>query len=228
MQTFASHGVPSLELVRWYLEQPLPPLSERDERYTRPPTIAWALEQAGLQRFDLDVAACRESHHARQWYGLDHPAGPRSGLRLEWWGNSFGNVPFSQWAHWIATAWLWFLTGVSFRSHAMILPNDRTEQAPWQDLVEPFRDDRGPWLRTRYLAQRTKYSGPGMKGRVISNKTKKGGSPFFSSVLLVWSRHPRPVVDLPVREWRARTAPIPRGLTDTVLSVGPRFARSTP
>ena len=228
-QSFAHAGTPPLELVRWFLAQPLPPLSDRDERYTTKPTIRWVLEQAQLERFDLDVAACRESHHARDYFGLDHPRGPRDGLALTWNGHSFGNVPFTQWAHWIAKAWLEFLTSPTFRSHAMILPNDRTEQLAWQQLVEPFRDDRGPWLRTRFLAQRTKYSGPGMKGRVISNRSKKGGSPFFSSVLLLWSRSPRPsVVDLGRASGLSGPVPL-RPLSHAVLPRrGSSYARRSP
>lgn len=227
VRTFA-HGAPSLELVRWYLDQPLPPYQARDERYTTPDTKRWVLEQAGVPRFDLDVAACRESHLARDWYGIDHPRGPRDGLALPWHGDNFGNVPFSQWGHWIAKAWWEFLTRPSFRSHAMIIPNDRTEQAPWQDLVEPVRDDCGPWLRSRYMRGRTKYSAPGMNGRAISNSSKKGGSPFFSSVLLMWSRRPRrSVLNLVAREQAARPRPVPlRPFSHAVLPrEGSSYAR---
>lgn len=181
--------IPALRVIETYLAAPLMRAVPADERYTTPSTRAFCLEKLGRgMTYDLDVAACRESHLASQWYGLDHPKPEhRNGLEAPWSGHSFGNVPFSQWGHWLATAWLNFCATPAFRTHSMILPNDRTEQEPWHDLVEPFRDGRGP-ISLHYMKQRTKYSAPGLRGAIIKNADKTGGSPFFSSCLLIFRR----------------------------------------
>lgn len=168
---------PSIELLERYFSEPLPALTSKDERYTMPETKVWALEQLGLKRYTLDVAACRRAHVAPKFYGLDVG---RNGLALEWPGDSFGNIPFSQWAHWIAKAWFEFLFCPRFRTHSMLLPNDKTEQPGWQDLVEPFRE--GDHMRARFAPSRHRFSAPGLRGREMK------GSPFFGCVLLCWSR----------------------------------------
>lgn len=177
MKSFARRGAPAVELLEAYFRQPLPPLTSRDERYTMPDTKAWALEQLGLKRYTLDVAACRRAHVAPKFYGLDVGL---NGLAEPWPGDSFGNIPFSQWAHWIAKAWFEYLFCPTFRTHSMLLPNDKTEQPGWQDLVEPFRE--GEHMRARFAPSRHRFSAPGRRGRALK------GSPFFGCVLLVWSR----------------------------------------
>lgn len=178
-KTFARGRAPALDLLERYFAQPLPALTSKDERYTMATTKAWALEQLGLKRWTLDVAACKRAHVAPKFYGLDVG---RNGLALEWPGDSFGNIPFSQWAHWIAKAWFEFLFCPAFRSHSMLLPNDKTEQPGWQDLVEPFRDVAGGHLVSRFAPSRHRFSAPGLRGK------KMKGSPFFGCVLLCWSR----------------------------------------
>ncbi len=172
---------PTIATLERYLRAPLPALSPKDERYTRPDMMAFSRGVAGVRRFDLDVAACRESHHAPTWYGLDNPRPEfRDGLAGKWFGHSFGNVPFTQWAHWVATAWLQLLGCALFRSHTMVLPNDKTDQDAWQDLVEPYRFRRE--LQLHFPRGRTRYSAPRLKGRAMK------GSPFFGSAVLVWRR----------------------------------------
>lgn len=160
----------------------------KDHRFTTRSTRRWCLEQFGLKRYTLDVAACRESHLAPEWFGPDHPEqSNRDGLARTWWGDVWCNEPFSDWVTWLEYSWLQFLTAPALRSVSFLMPNDKTEQPTWQTLVEPYANRPGSPLFCRFLPRRTKFSAPGLRGRVISNAEKNGGSPFFGCVLLYWS-----------------------------------------
>lgn len=152
-----------------------------DERYTTRETIAWCMERAGVDAFDLDVAACEESHHAPRFYTKAD-----DGLKRPWDAERIWcNPPYSDIEPWIAKAWAeWHDTPSRFvdRTIAMLIPATRTEQPWWQRDVEPRRDGRG-WrvLWTYNLPGRTAFARPGSGG------VGQSGAPF-GCVLLVWRR----------------------------------------
>lgn len=154
--------------------------NELDERYTLRTDIAWALKRVGAEAFDLDVAACAESHLAAKFYTKAD-----DGLTKPWLGWVWCNPPFSDIAPWVERAWEVINDCLGI---AMLLPASRTEQQWWQRLVEPYRDGKGDQhpsgarLETHFLPGRTRFGLPG-------NPRGDGvGSPPFGCVLLIWRR----------------------------------------
>lgn len=150
-----------------------------DERYTTRETIAWCIERAGVEAFDLDVAACAESHHAPRYFTKAD-----DGLRRAWSGRVWCNPPYSDIAPWVSKAWASIRdSGASVI--AMLIPATRTEQGWWQRDVEPFRDRHAACdyatLRAHFLPGRTSFARPGSGG------VGQSGAPF-GCVLLVWRR----------------------------------------
>lgn len=146
-----------------------------DERYTLREDVQWALGRVGVERFDLDVAACEESHHASVYWTKED-----NGLKQPWWGNVWCNPPYSNIAPWVKRAW-WMLEHGEALTVAMLLPASRTEQPWWQKLIEPHRD-RSPRLTSHFLPGRTRFGLPG-------NPLGIGvGSPPFACVLLIFRR----------------------------------------
>lgn len=162
------------------------PENAPDERYTLTETDLWCRKKAGVQDWDLDVAACEESHLALTWYG--HGSyGFINGLLRPWSGRVWCNPPWSNIEPWVEKAWREIL---HCQVIAMLLPANRTEQPWFQTFVEPFREGRKPalieGLTTHFLPGRTKFGHPGNPNAVGV------GSPPFGSMLLVWTRAPRP------------------------------------
>lgn len=156
--------------------QRLPTEAEIDERYTTRATVEWCLKRAGLLRFTLDVAACRESHHADAWFSKAD-----DGLTQAWFGDVWCNPPYSDIEPWVRRAITSVTVEGSARSVSMLIPANRTEQVWWQRLIEPIRD-RSPLLRSYFLPGRTRFGHPG-------NPEGVGvGSPPFGCVLLVFRR----------------------------------------
>lgn len=144
-----------------------------DERYTLRETLAWCAEKAGVSAFDLDVAACEESHVAPEWFGAE-----QNGLLQSWHGRVWCNPPYSNIGPWVAKAWMEYSDG-NTRQIAMLLPANRTEQPWWQKHVEQQRES-GLGLTTHFLPGRVRFGMPG-------NPEGIGvGSPPFGCVLLVW------------------------------------------
>ncbi len=160
------------------LDLPAPALGE-DERYTTRDTIAWCKQMAGVAMFDLDVAACEESHHADVFYTVES-----DGLSQPWFGRCWCNPPYSNIAPWVDRAWAAIHSphGGANRADvvAMLIPGNRTEQKWWQFHIEPHRD-RGGLLRSHFLPGRTAFARPGSGG------VGQSGAPF-GCVLLVWRR----------------------------------------
>jgi DNA N-6-adenine-methyltransferase (Dam) len=152
---------------------------ESDERYTTRETLQWCMATAGVDAFDLDVAACDEAHCAPEWYDV-----VTDGLKQRWHGLVFCNPPFSDCGAWVTKAWqAWYRDDVDVI--ALLLPANRTEQPWWQEDIESLRDGRegecSP-LRTHFLPGRVRFGHPG-------NREGVGvGSPKFGCVLLVWRR----------------------------------------
>lgn len=158
---------------------PLKPL-DLDSRYTLRHTLDWCKRVAGVDAFDLDVAACAEAHAARVYFTVDD-----DGLAQVWRGRVWCNPPYSDIGPWVAKAWASMLAGTA-DVIAMLLPATRTEQPWWSEDVEPFRDRgasrEGVLLTAHFLPGRQAFGIPG-------NPLGVGvGSPPFGCVLLVWRR----------------------------------------
>lgn len=173
-------------------------LEPNDERYTLAETKVWCLEKMHLKRYDLDVAACPESHLAPKWFGLQLDGGHLrrgafiDGLTQRWWGDVWANIPFSNCRAWVEKAMLEWSLG-HCRSISMLLPNDKTEQEFWHELIAPHRDRRGSPLRTFEMKGRTKFSAPGLNGQPMRTAVSfrgghRTGSPFWGCYLLGWHR----------------------------------------
>ncbi len=157
------------------IELPAPTLGE-DERYTTRETIEWCKQRAGVEAFDLDVAACEESHWAPRFFTKSD-----DGLQQDWSAQRIWcNPPYSDIAPWVAKAWAEF-NAEPRRIIAMLIPANRTEQRWWQRDVEPWRDRAVDGLRSYYLPGRTAFARPGSGG------VGQSGAPF-GCVLLVWRR----------------------------------------
>ena len=150
------------------------PTADIDRRYTTRDTMALCMRLAGVDAWDLDVAADEESHWAPNWYDVE-----RDGLTQPWTGRVWCNPPFSDIAPWVAKAWLERGSNV-VKTIAMLLPCNRTEQPWWQKDVEPYRE--GNLLRSHFLPGRVKFGHPGNRDGIGV------GSPPFGCVLLVWGR----------------------------------------
>jgi hypothetical protein len=151
-----------------------------NQRYTIRRAIEWCKRTAGVTEYDLDVAACEESHHAHLWYGV-----AENGLSLPWFGDVFCNPPWDDIEPWVQKAWAEFERprgpeGDSLlASISMLLPGDRTHRPWWRMLVEPVRD-RGGVLTVHFAPERFPYGGPGNPEGIGAPE------PNFTSCLLVW------------------------------------------
>ncbi len=173
-------------------------VEDENQRFTTRETLDWCEDVAGVDGWDLDVAACEESHKGPCWYGwkpskeFSAASGIKTldnGLNMPWFGQVWCNPPFDDVWAWVDKAWL-EMQAERCDVVALLMPANRTEQAGWQTSVEPWRDGRdesatmsqGVSLSTHFLPGRTKFGHPG-------NPEGVGvGSPPFGCVLLVWRR----------------------------------------
>lgn len=167
---------------------------EVDDRGTDPAFIASLEDRFG--RFTLDVAAAPHNAKAESYYTRDD-----DGLDREWFGRVWCNPPYSDCGAWVRKAWEeWNGSGIPLDTYrifhgsedprdaeliVMLLPANRTEQAWWQDLVEPYRDRPGTPLRVEFLRGRMRFDRPGW------TKPEKGDRPPFGCVLLIWQEADR-------------------------------------
>lgn len=145
--------------------------TERDNLGTDPMLFAKLNERFG---FTLDVAATPANAKCRRFYTLED-----DGLTQPWTGRVWCNPPYSAIASWVAKAWQEHELGCELI--VMLLPANRPEQAWWQDLVEPHRDN-GSGLRTEFLRGRPRFVLPGAE--TIGPNER----PPFGCVLLIWER----------------------------------------
>lgn len=142
-----------------------------DDRATTAEVFAPLAERFG--GFSIDVAAAAHNTKCERYYTLDD-----DGLAQSWAGERvWCNPPYSSIAPWVAKAWAEHRTAEVI---VMLLPANRTEQAWWQDLVEPYRDRPGSALRTEFIAGRLRFMAAG-KSTVGANER-----PPFGCVLLIW------------------------------------------
>jgi hypothetical protein len=145
-------------------------IDEVDDRRTTDETFDECRSLAGVEEFDLDAAASIESSRGRRHYDIE-----TDGLASAWFGNVWCNPPYSGLDAWVTKAERWkFYCNVI----AMLLPANRTEQAWWQDLIEPGRRDGS--IDVYFLARRRRFDRPGW------TKPAKGDRPPFGLCLVVW------------------------------------------
>lgn len=121
--------------------------------------------------FTLDVAASPENALCKRFYTIWD-----DGLAQSWMGERvWCNPPYSNIRPWVEKM---------VRSEAelvvMLLPANRTEQAWWQDIIEPRR---GPIIETRFLRGRLRFDTPDHD----YSAQPKGNRPPFGVVLVIWS-----------------------------------------
>lgn len=145
-----------------------------DSRATHPSVFAPLNDRF---QFSIDVAA--SAHNAKcerfvtkEQDGLAHPW---SGERV------WCNPPYSRIRNWVEKAWEEWRSPNPPEAIVMLLPANRTEQAWWQDLIEPFRDRTDSTLRTEFIRDRIRFVREGARA-VLPNER-----PPFGCVLLIWS-----------------------------------------
>ncbi len=165
---------------------------EQDQRFTLARTMDWVRWITGVDRFDVDPAACKESHWGEVWYSAR-----QNGLVKPWYrpmarGTStvFVNPPFSDIEPWIKRSWR--AIGGECALIAMLIPASRTEQPWWQKLVEPWRDRQPRKLDNGVHASLRSHFPPDGRTRFGHPGNPHGfgvGSPPFTCVLLVWEHN---------------------------------------
>lgn len=123
-------------------------------------------------RFTLDAAASAHNAKLPRYFSIE-----RSGLLHSWAGERvWCNPPYSDIGPWVRKAWA---EQEAAELIVMLVPANRTEQAWWQDNIEPHRDHGGP-LRVEFLRGRLRFIRPG--------RTEVGPNerPPFGCALLVW------------------------------------------
>lgn len=149
------------------------PRPEVDDRATSPEVFDPLNERF---RFTIDVAASAENAKCERYYSIKN-----DGLEQCWYGERvWCNPPYSNIRPWVEKAWAeWPYAELI----VMLLPQNRTEQAWWQELVEPRRDQLGyEDLRTEFLPGRLRFIAPG------ATEIRPNERPPFGCVLLIWER----------------------------------------
>lgn len=147
---------------------------EPNERFTPRALIA---DLHRFNQFTVDAASNPKSPAARVigrfWTKED------DGLEESWRGERvFVNPPFDACEEWVEKASREFAAGCELI--VMLLPAVRTEQSFWQDWIEPFRDQPGSPIRTKFLRGRTSFGYPN------DPEGEHSGSPEFGCVLVTW------------------------------------------
>lgn len=142
-------------------------LDHVDERIT-PAEIFDPLNRRHL--FSLDAAASASNTKCLRYYDAQ-----TNGLAHSWAGERvWCNPPYSNLPAWVEKAWESTLMGGA-HVVVMLLPSNRTEQAWWQQFIEPFRERH---VSTVFLRGRRRFGWP--EGRVVP---KKGDRPPFGLVV---------------------------------------------
>ena len=127
--------------------------------------------------FTLDVAASAENALTKNYYDIR-----ADGLARPWSGIVWCNPPYSNLAAWATKAYMEIKCEGGPRTIVMLLPANRTEQAWWQDWIEPER--QAGRVETRFLRGRLRFDTP----EVDYSKKPKGNRPPFGCVLVIWRR----------------------------------------
>ena len=158
------------------------PLDEVDDRGTPPELFAELSERFGP--FTIDVAAA--PHNAKCDNYITRAMDPY--MHSPWYPTPNGNrptaiawcnPPYSDLRAWVKKAWDQWDSG-QMKRIVMLVPANRTEQAWWQDWVEPYRDKQNGPLRTEFFRGRTRFIKPGQ------TEIKANERPPFGCALLIW------------------------------------------
>lgn len=153
-------------------------LDQVDDRGTDAVFFAGLYER--FEGFTLDVAAAPHNAKCPVFYTRED-----DGLLQPWYGRVWCNPPYSDLRAWVQKAWNeWWEPGGP-RLIVMLVPANRTEQAWWQDLVEPDRDSPGSCLRVEFIRSRLRFDRP------AAEIGPKGDRPPFGCCLLIWQLPPR-------------------------------------
>lgn len=147
------------------------PLDKVDDRRT--PRSLWEPlnEEFG---FTLDAAASVENALCARYYTVTD-----NGLAQPWNGVVWCNPPYSNLAAWVEKA-NWAIWNKTAETVVMLLPANRTEQAWWQDWIEPAR--RRGEIEVRFLRGRLRFDTPDHD----YTKQPKGNRPPFGVCLVIW------------------------------------------
>lgn len=127
-------------------------------------------------RFTLDAAASAANAKCERYFTRED-----DGLRQSWGGGRIWcNPPYSDLRTWVTKAWVEYADGCELI--VMLLRANRTEQAWWQDLVEPGLRAQRPDFHVEFLRGRPRFIRP---SAVIG---PKGDRPPFGCCLLIWER----------------------------------------
>lgn len=127
--------------------------------------------------FTIDVAASAHNTKCERFYSVED-----DGLAQSWSGERvWCNPPYSDIRPWVEKAWDAWVNGGAERI-IMLLPANRTEQAWWQDCVEPSRDGRrfNAGFTVEFLRGRLRFIAPGADGIGPNER------PPFGCCLLIW------------------------------------------
>jgi len=148
-----------------------------DNRRTPPELYGLLYAEFG---FTVDVAASADNAKCATYYTAEDDGSDPS---WSWIGERvWCNPPYSNIGAWVEKAWVQSKQGCQLI--VMLVPANRTEQAWWQDLVEPFRDQPNGRLTVRFLRGRLRFDRPGW------TKPAKGDRPPFGCCLLIWDAAP--------------------------------------
>ncbi len=121
--------------------------------------------------FTLDAAASEANALLERYYSRAD-----NGLAQSWKGERvWCNPPYSEIRPWVEK-----MVASGARLVVMLLPANRTEQAWWQDYIEPLR--RAGRIETRFLRGRLRFDTPTWDYA----KQPKGNRPPFGVVLVIW------------------------------------------
>ena len=144
---------------------------EVDDRATAPEVFEPLHDRFG---FTLDVAASPHNAKCDRYYTPE-----QDGLIQSWAGETvWCNPPYSDIAPWVTKAWQ---EAPDTHGAVLLLPANRTEQAWWQDMVEPYRDRPDSDLRVEFLRGRMRFI---RRGQDAIGPNER---PPFGCCLLIWS-----------------------------------------
>lgn len=127
-------------------------------------------------RFDFTIDVAAADHNAKcDRYFTE----AQDGLAQPWASERvWCNPPYSNIRPWLQKAWEEWRAGAELI--VMLLPANRTEQAWWQDLVEPQARARVPWFTVEFLPGRLRFL------RRDQSFISANERPPFGCCLLIW------------------------------------------
>lgn len=159
------------------------PNEKVDDRETTPEVFAELDRRFGP--FTLDVAASAHNAKCDRFYSIEN-----DGLARWWTGTVWCNPPYSNIRPWVEKAWhewngprptvssMYWPYDYPVKRIVMLLPANRTEQAWWQDLIEPGRRDGS--IEAEFIRGRMRFIAAG------DDEIKPNARPPFGVCLVIW------------------------------------------